>query len=185
MSSATRFAAACSPRSATCRRSTSPCVDLVARRSPGFRQAADSPSPLPFLPQFVTFVDPACAASFHQWANVSGLMLNSRRLKIGWGKHSGPLSPQLQAAVGQGASRNICQSLAALPYPTLGGSADPPCRRTASPQTSAPSPTGIPSRRSGSGATSRSTESASFFVFSRPSLRCIVLSIDTYCPALP
>lgn len=75
---------------------------------------------LPVLPsfccsQFVSFVDPACAAAFYQWANMTGLMLNSRRLKIGWGKHSGPLSPQLLAAVQQGASRNICES---LHYPT-------------------------------------------------------------------
>jgi hypothetical protein len=55
----------------------------------------------------VTFVDPANAMTFFQLASTQGLMLNSRRLKIGWGKHSGPLHPTTAAAVQAGASRNV------------------------------------------------------------------------------
>lgn len=44
---------------------------------------------------------------FYQNANVNGLTINTRRLKIGWGKHSGPLSPALLQAIQSGASRNV------------------------------------------------------------------------------
>lgn len=39
---------------------------------------------------------------------MQGLQINSRRLKFGWGKHSGPLNGTTLSAVQLGASRNIC-----------------------------------------------------------------------------
>jgi hypothetical protein len=57
--------------------------------------------------QFVTFVDPAAAFTFFQVASFQGLTLNNRRLKIGWGKNTGPLSPTLALAVHSGATRNV------------------------------------------------------------------------------
>ena len=36
-----------------------------------------------------------------------GLTIHNRRIKVGWGKHSGPLSNALSLAVSNGASRNI------------------------------------------------------------------------------
>ena len=59
------------------------------------------------LPQFVTFVDPAAAFTFFQVASYQGLTLNNRRLKVGWGKNSGPLPPTLALAVHSGATRNV------------------------------------------------------------------------------
>lgn len=56
---------------------------------------------------FVTFIDPAAAFTFFQVATYQGLTLNSRRLKIGWGKNSGPLPPSLALAVHAGATRNV------------------------------------------------------------------------------
>ncbi|KAJ5088293.1 hypothetical protein N7456_011909 [Penicillium angulare] len=56
---------------------------------------------------FVTFIDPTSAASFYALSNLQGLMIHNRRLKIGWGKHSGPLSPAIALAVSGGASRNV------------------------------------------------------------------------------
>jgi RNA recognition motif-containing protein len=56
---------------------------------------------------FVTFVDPAAAFTFFQVASYQGLTLNNRRLKIGWGKNSGPLPPTLALAVHGGATRNV------------------------------------------------------------------------------
>ncbi|KAF9529740.1 hypothetical protein CPB83DRAFT_249698 [Crepidotus variabilis] len=56
---------------------------------------------------FVTFVDPAAAFTFFQVASYQGLTLNNRRLKIGWGKNSGPLPPSLALAVHGGATRNV------------------------------------------------------------------------------
>ncbi|TFK66058.1 hypothetical protein BDN72DRAFT_871651 [Pluteus cervinus] len=56
---------------------------------------------------FVTFVDPAAAFTFYQVAAYQGLTLNNRRLKIGWGKNSGPLPPTLALAVHSGATRNV------------------------------------------------------------------------------
>jgi len=38
---------------------------------------------------------------------MTNLTINSRRLKIGWGKHSGPVIPALLQAVQVGASRNV------------------------------------------------------------------------------
>lgn len=56
---------------------------------------------------FVTFIDPAAALTFFQVASYQGLTLNSRRLKIGWGKNSGPLPPALALSVHAGATRNV------------------------------------------------------------------------------
>lgn len=56
---------------------------------------------------FVTFVDPTAAAQFFAIANLQGLSIHNRRLKIGWGKHSGPLPSALAMAVTAGASRNV------------------------------------------------------------------------------
>ncbi|WRT67368.1 uncharacterized protein IL334_004339 [Kwoniella shivajii] len=56
---------------------------------------------------FVTFVDPGAAMQFFHNANSTGLMVNSRKLKVGWGKASGPLTPPLLQAVQAGASRNV------------------------------------------------------------------------------
>ncbi|KAK9465604.1 hypothetical protein V1512DRAFT_210414 [Lipomyces arxii] len=56
---------------------------------------------------FVTFVDPTVAAHFFAMSNVQGLMIHNRRLKIGWGKHSGPLPTAIALAVTAGASRNV------------------------------------------------------------------------------
>lgn len=56
---------------------------------------------------FVTFIDPAAAFTFFQVASYQGLNLNNRRLKIGWGKNSGPLPPSLALAVHSGATRNV------------------------------------------------------------------------------
>jgi len=56
---------------------------------------------------FVTFIDPAAALTFFQVASYQGLTLNNRRLKIGWGKNSGPLQPALALAVHSGATRNV------------------------------------------------------------------------------
>lgn len=56
---------------------------------------------------FVTFIDPTSAASFYALSNLQGLMIHNRRLKIGWGKHSGPLPAAIALAVSGGASRNV------------------------------------------------------------------------------
>ncbi|KAL8742191.1 MAG: hypothetical protein Q9190_005284 [Brigantiaea leucoxantha] len=56
---------------------------------------------------FVTFIDPTSAASFFALSNIQGLMIHNRRLKIGWGKHSGALPPAIALAVSGGASRNV------------------------------------------------------------------------------
>lgn len=57
--------------------------------------------------QFITFIDPAAAFTFYQVASYQGLTLNNRRLKVGWGKSSGPLTPALALAVHSGATRNV------------------------------------------------------------------------------
>lgn len=56
---------------------------------------------------FVTFVDPNSAIAFFGLSNIQGLLIHNRRLKIGWGKHSGPVPTQIALAVGAGASRNV------------------------------------------------------------------------------
>lgn len=52
-------------------------------------------------------MDPAAAFTFYQVSSYQGLTLNNRRLKIGWGKNSGPLAPALALAVHSGATRNV------------------------------------------------------------------------------
>jgi len=56
---------------------------------------------------FVTFIDPTAAATFYALSQLQGLMIHNRRLKIGWGKHSGALPPAIALAVSGGASRNV------------------------------------------------------------------------------
>jgi RNA recognition motif-containing protein len=57
---------------------------------------------------FVTFVDPNAANSFLYLATHQGIMIKNRRLKVGWGKPSGPLPGNIQMAVTtQNASRNV------------------------------------------------------------------------------
>ena len=56
-----------------------------------------------FLPQ----TDPDAALAFYHMASVSGITIHSRRLKVGWGKPSGSLSPAMALAVQSGASRNV------------------------------------------------------------------------------
>lgn len=56
---------------------------------------------------FVTFVDPTAAMTFYQVASFQGMTLNNRRLKVGWGKNSGPLPPALALSVHSGATRNV------------------------------------------------------------------------------
>lgn len=56
---------------------------------------------------FVTFIDPTSAASFYAVGNVHGFMIHNRRLKVGWGKHSGALPQPIALAVSGGASRNV------------------------------------------------------------------------------
>ncbi|KAF8306085.1 hypothetical protein DL93DRAFT_2127165 [Clavulina sp. PMI_390] len=56
---------------------------------------------------FVTFIDPASAYGFHHLASTTGLTLNNRRLKVGWGKPSGPLPSNLALSIQAGATRNV------------------------------------------------------------------------------
>lgn len=56
---------------------------------------------------FITFIDPIAAAQFFAMSQLHGLTIHNKRIKIGWGKHSGPLSNALTLAVSSGASRNI------------------------------------------------------------------------------
>ncbi|CAN3354665.1 RNA-binding protein Mrn1p [Diutina catenulata] len=56
---------------------------------------------------FITFIDPIAAAQFYAMCQLHGLTIHNRRIKVGWGKHSGPLSNALSLAVSNGASRNI------------------------------------------------------------------------------
>ncbi|GAA5827037.1 hypothetical protein JCM11251_002216 [Rhodosporidiobolus azoricus] len=56
---------------------------------------------------FVTFVDAACALAFYQTASFQGIALHNRRLKVGWGKQSGPTSPGIAMVVHAGGSRNV------------------------------------------------------------------------------
>lgn len=56
---------------------------------------------------FVTFVDAEAAAQFFANASIHPIVLHSRRLKIGWGHHSGPLPNSIALSVTAGASRNV------------------------------------------------------------------------------
>jgi hypothetical protein len=55
----------------------------------------------------VTFVDADSAVAFTQHASASSLTINSRRVKLGWGKHPGMISPDLLMAIQLGANRNV------------------------------------------------------------------------------
>ncbi|ODV85884.1 hypothetical protein CANARDRAFT_197738 [[Candida] arabinofermentans NRRL YB-2248] len=56
---------------------------------------------------FITFIDPISAAQFYAMGSLHGLIIHNRKIKVGWGKHSGPLPNSINLAVGNGASRNI------------------------------------------------------------------------------
>ncbi|AOA60540.1 RNA-binding protein [Komagataella phaffii CBS 7435] len=56
---------------------------------------------------FITFIDPIAAAQFFAMSSLHGLIIRNRKVKIGWGKHSGPLPNALTLAVSNGASRNL------------------------------------------------------------------------------
>lgn len=56
---------------------------------------------------FITFIDPIAAAQFFAMCHLHGLTIHNRRVKVGWGKHSGPLPNPIALAVSSGASRNI------------------------------------------------------------------------------
>ncbi|EDO19422.1 hypothetical protein Kpol_1002p69 [Vanderwaltozyma polyspora DSM 70294] len=56
---------------------------------------------------FVTFIDPTAAAQFYAMSSLHGLILQRKRCKVGWGKHSGPLPNLIALAVSNGASRNV------------------------------------------------------------------------------
>ncbi|TID15776.1 hypothetical protein CANINC_004305 [Pichia inconspicua] len=56
---------------------------------------------------FLTFIDPISAAQFYAMSSLHGLIIHNRKIKVGWGKHSGPLPNSINLAVGNGASRNI------------------------------------------------------------------------------
>lgn len=56
---------------------------------------------------FITFIDPIAAAQFYAMCQLHGLTIHNRRIKVGWGKHLGPLSNALSLAVSNGALRNI------------------------------------------------------------------------------
>lgn len=56
---------------------------------------------------FVTFIDPNAALTFYHLAAYTDVTINGRRLKVGWGRPSGPLSPAIALAVQAGASRNL------------------------------------------------------------------------------
>lgn len=54
---------------------------------------------------FVTFCDALSAANFFNLATFQGIVIHNRRLKVGWGKHSGPLPPAIASAVQNGVTR--------------------------------------------------------------------------------
>lgn len=56
---------------------------------------------------FLTFIDPSCAAQFFATGNLQGLILKGKKVKVGWGKHSGDVPNNIALAVTAGASRNV------------------------------------------------------------------------------
>lgn len=56
---------------------------------------------------FVTFVLPESALALYQQAVTSGITVKNRRLKVGWGKPSGPCPAGIAAIVATGGSRNV------------------------------------------------------------------------------
>ena len=56
---------------------------------------------------FVSFVMAESALALYQYAVQVGITVKNRRLKIGWGKNSGPCPPGIAAIVAAGGSRNV------------------------------------------------------------------------------
>jgi hypothetical protein len=56
---------------------------------------------------FITFIEADSAAQFFANSNIHPIILHSKRLKIGWGKHSGLLPNSIALSVTAGASRNV------------------------------------------------------------------------------
>ncbi|QPG72804.1 hypothetical protein FOA43_000106 [Brettanomyces nanus] len=56
---------------------------------------------------FVTFIHSEDAAEFMSRATSSGVYVRSRCLKVAWGRNSGPLRPQIEEAIENGACRNL------------------------------------------------------------------------------
>lgn len=57
--------------------------------------------------QFVTFVEHSAAANFYVHASTSGFTVCGRRVKVGWGKPSGPIQASTLQAIQAGATRNV------------------------------------------------------------------------------
>lgn len=56
---------------------------------------------------FITFIDATLAAQFFAMCSIYGIIINRKRCKIGWGKHSGPLPQDILENVIKGATRNL------------------------------------------------------------------------------
>lgn len=56
---------------------------------------------------FIHFVMPESAFALYQLISQNGLIVRNRRLKVGWGKNTGPCPPGIQAIVNNGGSRNV------------------------------------------------------------------------------
>ncbi|KAG0343330.1 hypothetical protein BG004_005399 [Podila humilis] len=56
---------------------------------------------------FVSFVDPQAATNFFNQANYQGVVIKSRRLKVGWGQNAHALPPAVIQALTDGATRNV------------------------------------------------------------------------------
>jgi hypothetical protein len=55
----------------------------------------------------VIFVEVEDAANFKQHVTKNGITIHNRRVKAGWGNHSGPLSPELRRQVDANESRVV------------------------------------------------------------------------------
>lgn len=56
---------------------------------------------------FITFIDPSAAAQFFATYTTEPITIHGRRIKLGWGDHSGPLNDKVAQAVEEGGSRNV------------------------------------------------------------------------------
>lgn len=56
---------------------------------------------------FITFIDPMAAVKFFASSSIDGLLIHGRSIKLGWGKHSGPLPNSIALLVTLGLSRNL------------------------------------------------------------------------------
>ncbi|KAG5519120.1 hypothetical protein PMAC_002208 [Pneumocystis sp. 'macacae'] len=56
---------------------------------------------------FVTFISPASSILFYNVSIIHGLIIHNRKIKVGFGKHSGLLPSSIAIAVASGATRNI------------------------------------------------------------------------------